>query len=214
MILRLAAVAAALVGLLAFGAYLQLLGKSPFSSPEMRHLRAMKDRDGEPARADTLSFAAFAALPAGRPVAEYSGIERRGAVIEGWVQRMLRAADGDVHLELAPAPRAPGDPDTVYATAEITPAFWRGSARWSYPGLVEAFRPNRGGTTPWEGGPRRVRLTGWLLYDFQHETRLGGVPGPRLGGVPGPRVGGWEIHPVTRIEIWNDSLGTFVEHAR
>jgi hypothetical protein len=204
--LRIAAAVAVTVGLAAFLGYLRLLGAGPFVPLELRHLRAMKNRTGEPARFDTLSFEAFAALPDTLSVAEWSGIERRGAVMEGFVQRVLHAPDGDVHLELAPAPRAPDAPDTAYATAEITPAFRRGSERWTYARLLEAFRPNHGGAGAWAGGPRRVRLSGWLLYDVQHRIRFGERRGHRLGA--------WEIHPVTAIALWDESAGAFVEYPR
>jgi len=205
-ILRAAAAVAAALGLAALGAYLHEVGQGPFAPLAARHLRAMKDRDTAPGRCDTLSFAAFAALPHGRPVGEDSALERRGVVLEGWVQRALHAPDGDLHLELAPAPRAPGAPDTLYATCEITPAFRRGAPAWGWERLLQALRPNRGGATQWAGGPRRVRIAGWLLYDVEHEERIARAPGRRLGA--------WEIHPVTAISVWSDDARAFVELPR
>jgi len=61
--------------------------------------------------------------------------------------------------------------------------------------------------TAWDGGPRRVRLTGWLTYDFPYE---GAHNRP---GFP-PRIASWEIHPVTRIELWDDTLAAFVDYPR
>jgi hypothetical protein len=80
--------------------------------------------------------------------------------------------------------------------------------RWSYEGLVAAFHPNHGGASPWDSGPRRVRLSGWLLYDFQYDT----PPSPWSLQYQAPRVSGWEIHPVTRIELWDDAQQRWVDY--
>lgn len=148
----------------------------------------------------------FAALPHGRPLAEYAPLEARGVSLEGWVQRTMLAADGDLHLEIAPAPRGEGGTDTLYVTAEITPQ-WRRRGRWNGEALLAFFRPNRGGATPWPGGPRHVRVSGWLLYDYQYDR----VPSSWSLGNAAPRLTGWEIHPVTRLEAWDDSSGTWRE---
>lgn len=183
--------------------FLTLLGKAPGIPPEVRHLREMKERRDVPARIEPATFAEFAALPHGASLAEFSGIERRGVSLEGYVQRVLRAADGDVHLEIAMTPRAPGGPDTTYVTAEVTPE-WRGAhAAWSYERLLVALRPNRGGPTVWESGPSRVRISGWLLYDFQYDTK----PSTWSLQHGAPRITGWEIHPVTEIETWDEAGG-------
>ena len=67
-----------------------------------------------------------------------------------------------------------------------------------------------GAVTPWPGGPRRVRLSGWLLYDFQYDRPA--TPWSRQYSAP--RLSGWEIHPVTRIEVWDDARGEWVEVPR
>jgi hypothetical protein len=208
--LRVVAAVSLVLGVLALLGYLHLLGKGPGASAQMRHLRAMKDRARAPDSAAAYTLEDFAELPSGWSVKGYSAIERRGVTTEGCVQRVLRAMDGDLHLEIAFTPRAPGGPDTAYATGEITPGWRRGSSRWSYEGLLAAFRPNHGGATAWEEGPRRVRFTGWLLYDFQHDWR----PSAWSLSYGAPRISGWEIHPVTRIELWDDSLRRYVDYPR
>lgn len=201
----------------AFGAgvflfYLHMLGKSPWEPLEARHLRAMKERLATPVSAEPMTHAELFALPQHRNVAEYSGIERRAVVIEGTVRHMLRATDGDLHLELYPDTTA----DHYYVTAEITPG-WRGrgvggpadSAGWGYERLASVFRVRHGVTTAWAGGPARVRLTGWLLYDANSDVL------PRLLGIPlEKRPTDWEIHPVTKIERWDDSLAAWTEVLR
>jgi hypothetical protein len=39
-----------------------------------------------------------------------------------------------------------------------------------------------------------VRLSGWLLHDFEH-----------AGPARAWRVSAWEIHPVTAIEVWDEA---------
>ncbi len=209
MILRLVAGLALLLGIAALAAYLLLVGRGPLASPAGRHLRAMKERRDAPTAVMPFTLADFHALPHDAPMAEVAALERRGVSLEGYVQRMLRASDGDTHLEIVVTPRAPGGPDTAYVTAEIAMPWRRGSRAWSYESLLAAFRPNHGGATAWEAGPRRVRVTGWLLYDFQHDVRPS-----QYSLIHGSRVTGWEIHPVTRIELWDDSLHGFVDHPR
>ena len=206
MILRIAAGLAITLGAALLLAYLAEVGKAPWSSLAARHLRAMKDRATAPARYDTMRLEQMAGLPRRRDVSEYSGLERRGVVADGYVQRMLRAADGDIHLDFAPAL----DPEgrlTPFVSAEIPIEWARGSEHWRYPYLVAAFRPIAGGVTTWDSGPRRVRLRGWLMYDFPYE----GLRSPF--GFP-PKISFWEIHPVTGIELWNDRAGRFAELPR
>ena len=174
----------------------------------MRHLRAMKDRTAVPIRVEPFTFEAFAALPHRLPVAGYAVIERRAAVVTGYIQHALRASDGDMHLEIIPEPDTTGA-GTLYLTGEITPAMLRGSRNWAFGALVATLRPDFGTLGPWVGGPRRARIRGWLLYDFQHDDSLGHWTSDAV-----PRMTGWEIHPVTGIELWSDSLARFVEYPR
>jgi len=208
-ILRLAALLAVLLGVVTLLLFLQIVGKAPWSPPEMRHLRAMKDRTATPDSLAPLRAADFESLPRGRPLAEYAPLERRGVSLEGYTQRLLTSMDGDIHFELVATPRLPGGPDTTYVTAELTPQWGRGSERWTFEGLVASLRPNHGGATAWDSGPRRARVSGWLLYDFQYDQRYSQEALRR-----GARFSGWEIHPVTRIEVWSDSLGRFEDLPR
>jgi hypothetical protein len=207
--LRIAAALALLVGATALLLYLNLLGKGPWATLAARHMREMKDRIDSPERVDLVPEAEFDSLPMERPVEEYSAVERRAVAMEGYVQRMMRASDDDIHLELVATARAPEGPDTAYATAEITGRWRRGRAGVDWERLVATFRPNHGGARVWRGGPRRVRVSGWLLYDFQYDE----VPSD-YSRVHGARIAGWEIHPVTRIERWDDAAGRFVVVAR
>ena len=207
MILRVAAGLSIALGTVALGGYLTLVGKGPFASLEARHLREMKDRDAEPARVAAMDFADFAALPHQRTVAEYSAFESRGASLEGYVQRLLRSPDGDLHLEVAPYRRDPGLADTAYVTAEVTPSWQRRFPELRYRALLTELRPDHSLSPAWEGGPRRVRVTGHLLYDFPYDVPYGAPNARRLPFQTGRsmRVTGWEIHPVTRVEVFDEA---------
>jgi len=206
--LRLAAALALILGAAALLAFARQLGQGPFASLEASHLREMKERVDPPAHVTPITFADMAALPHGRPVGEYSAYERRGVALEGTVQHLLRANDGDLHLEIVARPLLPTDWDTTYVTAEITPRVRSSAPHWTYENLVQVFRPRLGGVTPWPQGTRRVRVTGWLLYDWQYDAPWSG---PRKAG---DRLTGWEIHPVTRIEAWDERTPQFAEVPR
>jgi hypothetical protein len=226
---RLVASLSALAGIASFAVFLYVLGEGPGQSLAVRHLREGKDRDASPDRVEPMTGRDIYALPAHARLAEYSGYELRAVSLECRVGILQHASDGDLHLSCeTPDSLLPGEPAQRsvdargrplrhhYITAEITPG-WRGrpaasgidSPGWSYEQLAAVFRPNHGAGSPWPGGPARVRLTGWLLYDaggdvIEHFLNL-----PRV-----PRPTDWEIHPVTKIERWDDRLATWVEVRR
>ena len=210
MTLRITGTLALALGVAGLLGFLHLLGEGPFARPEARHMRAMKDRRAAPQQTAPVTLALFDSLPYRRPLAEYEPFERRGVVLEGYVKHMLRAADGDLHLEVTATLPEPGAP-LLYATAEITPQWHRGAKHWSFESLRAACRSGSGGdVTRWQAPPRRVRITGWLMYDFQFETRLPDLTRPPFQ----QRESGWEVHPVTKIEIWDDARAAFVEVPR
>lgn len=196
---------------LSFGAVtlltgLALLGKGPGVPRELRHLRAGKSRTAPPATYVAWTTDSFVALPHGRPLTVYAPLERRGVSLECRVQRALLAGDGDLHLELVETPREPGGRDTSYVTAEVSPQ-WRRPGGWTSEGLIAVMRPNRGAVTPFESGPTRMRVSGWLLYDYQYDTPPTSWALQNLSD----RLTGWEIHPVTRIEAWDEARGAWRE---
>src|SRR5262245_16329304 len=204
--LRLAALVSVALGVTILLLYLHLLGETPWSSPAMHHLRAMKNRATAPASFTPTTFRAMVALPRRTQLSQYAPLERQGVSLEGYVQRTLRAPDGDYHLDCAD--RLDTDGDLVpFLSAEVTPQWHQRSSGWRYERLVALFRPYIGGATRWDLPPRRVRLSGWLMNDVDAEDL------PVVVGFP-PRTTAWEIHPVTRIEAWDDSLGRYVEFPR
>ena len=210
MILRSVAVLLFVAGTVVLLSGLTLLGRAPGLPEETRHLRAMKDRREPPAQVRDVSMNDIAALPHGVPMATRSALENQGVRMEGWVQRMVMSGDGDLHLELVEHRRHLGERDTGYVVAEISP-LWRQDARsWSYESLLQAFRPNHGGPSPWQAGPRHVRLTGWLNYDLPYDR----APSTWLLENGAARRTGWEIHPVTRIEMWDEQALAWQELRR
>ncbi len=207
MTLRIVAALGVVVGATILIVYLYLVDKGPAASLAQHHLRAMKDRTQAPPRPESLAIADMERLPRRASLATYAPIEQRGVAVQGYVESMFRASDGDYHLDFASvAPHPQGDL-VPYVSAEVTPQWHLESKRWRFETLMAVFRPDTGGVTSWDGGPRRVRLTGWLTYDFPYEGAR------NRPGFP-PRTASWEIHPVTRIELWNEALGRFVDYPR
>jgi hypothetical protein len=217
-ILRVAATLALVFATLAVFAFLYLLGRGPLARPEARHLRAMKERVAAPDSLATFTFADFSRLPHGARLAVYAPLEDRGVALEGYVAGMLHSSDGDFHLEIASVPRHFGDRDTLYVTGEITPELRERHPEWRYEALRQAFRPAN--LPPFDRPTARVRVSGWLLYDYQYDglptsdplrelwDRMSPARGDRTRRrSTWPRLTGWEIHPVTSIELWDDSLG-------
>lgn len=191
---------------------LLVIGETPGAAPEARHLRAMKKRTRVPASYAAYTLADFQSLPHGIALEYRARRESTAVSFEGWNQRMMMAGDGDTHLELTASPRLSGGRDTVYVTAEVTPRFRRRpeAIGWRYDRLLALFRPNSGGQTPWQHGPARVRVSGWLLYDYQYDH----TPTSWSLQNDSPRATGWEIHPVTRIERWDESTAAWIEIPR
>lgn len=189
---------------------LAFLGRAPGLPVETKHLRTMKDRTESPRTLRDMTMDDFAALPHRAPFAERARLERQGVRMAGWVQRILLSGDGDVHVELAENRRTRLDRDTVYVVAEISTLWRQVRKSWAYDSLLVAFRPNKGGATAWEAGPRRVRLSGWLLFDQPYDQPASHWLLTREA----PRRTGWEIHPVTGIELWDDTTQTWTELTR
>lgn len=214
MILRIAAGISLGTGSALLLAFFWWIGESPISGGDERHLREMKERIAAPAQVTPASFADFVALPHGMPVSRFEALEQRAVSLEGYVKHMAFSSDGDYHLTLTAVPPPPLTEPVDGLTAEITPQWQRGSRWWQWEPLHAAFKPHSWLEPDWPGGPRRVRISGWLLYDFQYDEPFLKNQSPRLPSPPAQRLTGWEIHPVTRIELWDDSLSAFVEYPR
>ena len=210
MILRSTAVFVFAAGALALFAGAALLGRSPGLSDETEHLRRMKDRELSPHPVRDVGIEWFTALPHHPPMDVRTRIEDQGVRVQGSVQRIELSGDGDLHLEFVTRARQPSDRDTAYLVAEISQLLRREARGWAYDSLLVAFRPNHGGRMAWAEGTRRVRLTGWPNYDHPYDRPVSSWS--LLNSAP--RLTGWEIHPVTRIELWDDRTGTWQELRR
>lgn len=161
------------------------------------HLAALKRRTEIPPAYAPIDFAWIAQLPAPeiRTVSDLAAVgevEQHAVALAGYIVRVMpvpaqlgrrRAADWEfhVHLRLAPAQRCEYQDDPRNVVAVVTPSFQPPHTGWDFDVLSDLCREQP-----------RVRLSGWLLYDY--------FTGPQVGK---SRASPWSIHPVTQIEIWN-----------
>lgn len=212
---RLLATLSLVLGVGVFLASLWRANEGPFVSAPGRHLHAMKERRDAPATFTAYTFDSFAALPHMGPLAEYAQLERRGVSLVGYARWLTNSTDGDYHLDLTPVPSPLGDTRIMPVTAEITSWWRRGSRRWRWERLAAELRPHEWGVPDWPRPPRLVRISGWLMYDFEYDAPYGHPRQPVFAyGTQSRRLTGWEVHPVTGIELWDDSLHRFVEYAQ
>jgi len=99
----------------------------------------------------------------------------------------------DAHIALL---KKNSDPESKAIVVEWTPRFTRAHANW----ISEKL-----GT--WINTGKRVRISGWLMIDPNHLNHITGVM--INGQLRKFRHTLWEIHPITRIEVWKD--GAFVD---
>ena len=187
----------ALVGLLstlgflgiAYAAATVLLGATPW---QYLSLMAQKGRTTVPAAYEPWTWADFLALPTlprayrASDWALVQGYTARAIRLEGYIAEAYRWRDGDVDVHLRAAPSAhcfPGGPRQAQIVTEVTPAFQPPRTGWSATVLRELCEQQV-----------RVRLSGWLLHDFEHAEPASAW-----------RVSAWEIHPVTAIEVWEEA---------
>jgi hypothetical protein len=90
------------------------------------------------------------------------------------------AAEVDWHIALVGEP-GKGEEESV--VVETTPRIRRNHPQWTAPRLH-----------PWVDAPAPVRVSGWLMLDPEHRNHLGRYRGTL-----------WEVHPITRIEVWEDT---------
>jgi hypothetical protein len=165
-----------------------------------RYLDEQKNRTDIPAHYEPLAFPEFLALPAvperyTAPDWDTVRVQtQRGVSLEGYIAEVIRARDGatygrpreqgdlHVHLRAARQPRCGvGGLRNQQIVTEVTPHFQPPTTGWSYEALLDLCQRQA-----------RVRISGWLLHDYQHIRDIGAW-----------RASAWEIHPVTNIEVWD-----------
>lgn len=114
--------------------------------------------------------------------------------------------DTDWHMALV---ADPSEHEERAVVVEPTPRTKRHNAGW-IPTTVEALAVRR---TPSslrnEAGAARVRITGFLMLDPVHPTHIRGRCTTNCSGKTFYRATLWEVHPVTRIEVFRN--GTWVD---
>jgi Bacterial SH3 domain len=89
------------------------------------------------------------------------------------------ANEVDWHIALV-GDAGQGEEESV--VIETTPRIRRKHSHWTVANLK-----------PWVDADAPVRISGWLMFDPEHRNHLGKY-----------RSTLWEIHPITRIEVWRD----------
>jgi len=92
----------------------------------------------------------------------------------------------DWHIALV---EHPGDGEASSVVVEPTPRIKKGHPGWTKKNLM-----------PWLNVDVPVRISGWLLFDPQHTNHLKKY-----------RSTLWEIHPITKIEVWDTDTEKWVD---
>jgi hypothetical protein len=160
-------------------------------------LQEQMQRQEPPLAYAAISFALFLSLPE-LPIRSMPDLvavdemERQAVSLTGYVSRILPvptrlaghgSREYNFHLHLRPASegRCLIEDSPRDIVAAVTPAFQPPRTGWELDQLrLLCERQDR------------VRISGWLLYDY-----------PSRRGVGRWRASAWAIHPVTRIEVWN-----------
>jgi hypothetical protein len=92
----------------------------------------------------------------------------------------------DWHIALV---EHPGDGEATSIVVEPTPRIKKDHPKWTKKNLE-----------PWLNADLPVRISGWLLFDPQHRNHLKKY-----------RSTLWEIHPITKIEVWDNDAEAWVD---
>lgn len=167
-------------------------------SSGVRTLNRLKNRVAAPVARDIDSAVTLGVLlAAGDDRDRWS--ERRAATVVGYVRAVkvggvetvncfAKTPDRrDTHIELV---TDPDDSGQLPLIVEVTP-WWRRHAAsrgtdWSIDSLRASLQD------------RWVRVTGWLLFDGEHQRQAENTAPGRVGNW---RATAWELHPVTALEV-------------
>jgi hypothetical protein len=105
---------------------------------------------------------------------------QNGGSGEGTNCHFSAASDTDTHMALV---EDVGDAEKSSVVIEFTPRFLKLHPNWK-----------RAALAPWLNSDNPVRISGWLLLDPDHRNHLNKF-----------RSTLWEIHPITKIEVWKDN---------
>ena len=167
-----------------------------FLLPGKRAFNALKNRTAVPAPTDIDARVTLSAMLApGDDRRRWQ--QNRAAIIEGYVVRVHDAGAEsancfspnrlDAHIELAERPDAA---PTERLVVEVTPPMRERARQRDTDWSTVALQRNLTG--------RRVRVTGWLLFDAEHDEESENT---RPGHRDNWRATAWELHPVTAIDV-------------
>lgn len=154
------------------------------------------------------------ALPASDPRKMYlAALESRPVMLEGFLAMEKNGGEEsvncgsstrkDIHMEIAGTDATdPKNNRDVHVVTEVTPWFREMITAWSTStvGQFASYRGGYSGTN--HGPPGRVRVYGWLFYDNPHAGD---------GSVGTWRGTAWEVHPITRIEVFENGQWRSIE---
>jgi hypothetical protein len=179
-----------------------LSGCAVFLGEQGRYLVEQKNRVEVPTRYESMTFKEFLALPSlstsytDGQWQQVRAQSARAVSIEGYIAEVRQVFDGpmygkgpwagDLHVHLREQPQSqcfPPGPRGEQIVTEVTPHFQPPKTAWSEKNLRDLCDRQV-----------RVRLSGLLMHDYPH-----------LDGVGRWRNSAWEIHPVTKIEVWDAS---------
>lgn len=101
---------------------------------------------------------------------------------------MTGAREADWHMAIVER-EGQGEEDAI--VVETTPRIRLRHPKWT-PARLE----------PWVDSPDPIRVSGWLLFDPAHRAHLKSNPNPKVKRHF--RVTLWEVHPITKLEVWKD----------
>lgn len=123
--------------------------------------------------------------------------EKTGIILQGYLRRVKQEGKehcncertdlNDFHMWMI---ADPADPPAKSMVVEATPR-WRGAnPNWNL-GVLQRLVAQHA----------QIRITGWLLFDQEHPSQLHAT-----STLPIIRGTLWEVHPVTRIEVFSNGV--------
>jgi uncharacterized protein YraI len=193
----------------------------PSGDTETNHL---KNRVDEPTSTHEVTWAAIKNLPvphvkttrkswktADRTLAaaEITPFEGVALTVTGFIVNKVKLENGgegtncgftlnpeiDWHIPLV---EHPNDPEKLSIVVETTPRVRKNHPSWTPTAL-----------TPWVNATNPVRISGWLMFDPDHPPMVYDPAHPNAAGKY--RITLWEIHPITKIEVWKNGAWVALE---
>lgn len=116
----------------------------------------------------------------------------------------IQGSGVDLHMDIVGNDTEdPKDHRNEVVVSEVTPWFSEQISAWTNTNLGKhaTYRGDYSGTN--HGAPTAVRIYGWLFFDNWHAGGDGTL-GTTRGTV-------WEVHPITRIEVFQNGAWTIVQ---